>query len=169
MSLKERKRKKKIKEVVIKRDGLVCCYCSKELSLETLTLDHIIPDSRSGCFNSTNLTVSCAPCNNKRGTIPFFEYCIKFNFPEDKLNKYKLLSNNNLKIKVLNIAKENCLIGLKAIPSFLIKEACKILSIDEINYSEYKLEFNFDEIHSRRSIKFNFENLIRLIESQGII
>ena len=85
MGAQERKRQKRIKEYVINRDGMICCYCDKVLTPETVTMEHIVPDSKRGTFNTTNLTVSCSDCNNRRGNKPFFEYCKKFHFPEDKL------------------------------------------------------------------------------------
>src|SRR5713226_2855341 len=106
MGVQERRRQKRIKEYVINRDGMICCYCDMPLAPSDVTMEHIIPDSWHGTFNSTNLTVSCAICNNKRGNKPFFEYCKQFNFSNEKLEKYKRLYFNNLKIKILNIAKE---------------------------------------------------------------
>ena len=106
MSNRESERRKKIREYVINRDGMICCYCDYPLKIEDVTMEHIVPDSRRGTFNSTNLTVACADCNNKRGNKPFFEYCKGFNFSADKILKYKKLYFNNLQIKILNIAKD---------------------------------------------------------------
>lgn len=171
MGMQERKRQKRIKDSVIIRDGLICCFCEKELTLETVTLDHIVPDSRKGTYNTTNLTVSCADCNNRRGNIPFFEYCQQFNFPAQKLIKYKKLYFNNLRIKVLNIAKEECLNTESAIPNNLIKKACKILKIKTMNFSDYEnlyqFEIKFDSPSNRKKIKYCFEQLIRLIEGDS--
>jgi len=168
MSLQDKKRLKRIKNDVIERDGMICCYCDTVLTLETLTLDHIVPDSKRGTFNSTNLTVSCKTCNNNRGNKPFFEYCKKFKFSEDKINKYKRLYFNNLKIKVLNIAKEECLKSDCAIPKKLINKACQILKIKPISFAnyekEYPLNIDFSTSCRRREIKFCFEQLIRIIE-----
>lgn len=168
MSSQDKKRLKRIKNDVIERDGLLCCYCDMVLTLETITMDHIVPDSKRGTFNATNLTVSCKPCNNKRGNQPFFEYCKAFDFSEDKLTKYKRLYFNNLKIKVLNIAKEQCLKTDQAVPDKLISQACKILKIKPIPFTDYQNEYplNIDFAQSchRKEIKFVFETLIRIIE-----
>ena len=109
MGVQERNRQKRIREYVVERDGSICCYCNKVLSNETITLDHIVPDSKRGTFNTTNLTIACGECNNRRGNKPFFEYCKQFNWGPDKLDKYKRLYYSNLCIKVLNIAKEECI------------------------------------------------------------
>jgi hypothetical protein len=168
MGFHTRQRHKKIREVVFNRDGLVCCYCDSPLTRESATLDHIVPDSKRGTFNATNLTVSCSYCNNKRGALSFFEFCKQFNFTDSKLLKYKNLYFSNLKIKVLNIAKEECLVSDEAIPLFLIQDACNILRINIIDFSTYQnieeIQIRFEQIYHRKIIKFNFEKLIKFIE-----
>lgn len=174
MGAQERKRQKRIREYVISRDGLQCCYCEKPLTIETVTMEHIVPDSRRGTFNSTNLTVSCSEHNNRRGNKPFFEYCKQFNWPQLKLDKYKKLYFNNLRIKVLNIAKEECLPRIanqdnKAIPLIIIRHACQLLKIKSMDFSEfekiYQFEIKFNELSDKKKIKFCFEQLIRIIEA----
>jgi len=168
MGAQERRRQKRIKDSVIVRDGLICCYCNSPLTLETVTMEHIVPDSKRGTYNSTNLTVSCANCNNRRGNKPFFEYCKNFDFSDEKLEKYKKLYYSNLRIKILNISKEECLIEDLAVPSVLIKRACKILRIKVLDFSFYEDLYNFDikfnEPCERKKIKYCFEQLIQLIE-----
>lgn len=161
-------RLKNIRKKVINRDGLICCYCGEVLTLKEVTMEHIVPDSKKGTFNTTNLTVSCSTCNNKRGDKPFFIYCLNFNWPAVKIKKYRKLYFDNLKIKTLNIAKEVCLKTDEAVPSSLIQEACKILKIKKVDFSDYKLDINFDEICSRKKIKYYFECLIKTIESDTL-
>lgn len=170
MGVSERKRRKKIRDKVIARDGLVCCYCNTSLTYETVTMDHIVPYSKYGTFNTTNLTVSCANCNNNRGNVHFFEFCEKFSFEENKMNKYRNLYFNNLKIKILNIAKEYCLNEIEKLPNDIINEACIILNINNMDFSSYEKsldDFYFDKLVNRKIIKFNFEKLIRIIEREG--
>jgi hypothetical protein len=171
MSLKHKKRKR-IKNFVIIRDGLQCCYCNIPLTMESLTLEHIVPDSKRGTYNSTNLTIACGPCNNFRGSKPFFEYIKKYNFQPDKIKKYKKLYFNNLKIKVLNIAKEELLKRDSEIPNSLIIEACKILKIKGVDISKFFTLYNFDinlnELTSRSKIKYTFEQIIHLIENDSL-
>lgn len=169
MGVHERKRLRRIKEYVINRDGKICCYCEEPLLLEEISMDHIVPDSKRGTYNTTNLTVACHKCNNKRGNKPFFEFCKNFNFSAAKLNKYKTLYYNNLRIKVLNIAKEECLNDNFVIPNDIINQACKILKIPEMSFADYELvypfEIKFNQINNRKKIKFTFEKLIKIIES----
>jgi hypothetical protein len=168
MGAQERRRQKRIRDFVITRDGLICCYCNCPLTIETVTMEHIVPDSKRGTFNSTNLTVSCSGCNNRRGNKPFFEYCKNFDFTEEKLEKYRKLYFSNLRIKILNIAKEECLSEPEAIPTIIIKQACSILKIKVLDFSEYETihEFGikFNENCEKRKIKYWFEQLIKIIE-----
>lgn len=174
MGAPERKRQRRIREYVINRDGMICCYCDMPLSQEAITMEHIVPDSRRGTYNTTNLTVSCSECNNRRGNKPFFDYCKKYNFSKEKLDKYKNLYFSNLRIKVLNIAKEECLpkaVNKKeeAIPLSIIKQACKIMRIKNLDFSDYEKIYHFDikfnELSDRKNIKFCFEQLIKIIEA----
>ena len=165
MGTEKRKRYKRIREVVTARDGLFCCYCNKELTIDTVTLDHIVPESLSGGFNVANLTVSCYECNNKRGNQPFFEYCKQYNFSEQKLEKYKILYLNNLRIKILNVAKEEILNEDQAVPAILIEQACTYLQVEILDFTiiSSSLEINFYQAYDRRQIKYYFEQLIKII------
>jgi hypothetical protein len=169
MGAQERKRQKRIREYVINRDGALCCYCDRVLGDEDITLEHIVPDSKRGTFNTTNLTIACSECNNRRGNKPFFEYCKRFNWGEEKLQKYRTLYFNNLKIKVLNIAKEECIKDDEIAPQTIIKKACQVLKIKGMDFSEYEktyqFEIKFDQLSDRKKIKFCFEQLIRIIEA----
>lgn len=176
MGAQERKRQKRIKDYVISRDGLLCCYCNRPLTLETVTMEHIVPDSRRGTYNTTNLTVSCSEHNNQRGNKPFFEYCKKFNWPDEKVRKYKKIYFNNLKIKILNIAKEECLPKAVnadgwATPTDIIRQACQVLKIKGMDFSDYEntyqFQIRFADLSDRKKIKFCFEQLIRIIEADS--
>lgn len=48
---------------IYKRDGNQCVYCG---SNKNLTLDHVIPKSRGGKNEWTNLVTSCFKCNLKK-------------------------------------------------------------------------------------------------------
>jgi 5-methylcytosine-specific restriction endonuclease McrA len=46
------------------RDGFQCQYCG---SSDSLTVDHILPQSRGGGWTWDNLVTCCAKCNNAKG------------------------------------------------------------------------------------------------------
>jgi CRISPR/Cas system Type II protein with McrA/HNH and RuvC-like nuclease domain len=49
---------------VFKRDGNQCVYCGTK---KELTIDHVIPKSRGGTNEWTNLVTCCSKCNLKKG------------------------------------------------------------------------------------------------------
>ena len=53
---------------IYQRDNFTCQYCGKNFSREDLTIDHVIPKSRGGKSNWTNVVLACGPCNAKKGS-----------------------------------------------------------------------------------------------------
>ena len=49
------------------RDEHTCQYCGKRFDPKLLTCDHIIPRSRGGTTEWTNIVTSCIYCNLKKG------------------------------------------------------------------------------------------------------
>ena len=49
------------------RDGLACCYCGETMENGAiLSLDHIVPRSRGGNHEATNVVTACKRCNESR-------------------------------------------------------------------------------------------------------
>jgi len=59
-------RARKERRRLLKEDAH-CHWCGCELTVETATLEHIIPLDRGGTNRRDNLTLACADCNHKRG------------------------------------------------------------------------------------------------------
>jgi 5-methylcytosine-specific restriction endonuclease McrA len=49
------------------RDNFTCQYCGKVFDVKHLTCDHIIPKSRGGVTEWTNIVTSCTRCNVRKG------------------------------------------------------------------------------------------------------
>lgn len=49
------------------RDNYTCQYCGNAFDVKHLTCDHIIPKSRGGITEWTNIVTSCMKCNLKKG------------------------------------------------------------------------------------------------------
>jgi 5-methylcytosine-specific restriction endonuclease McrA len=49
------------------RDNHTCQYCGKSFDAKHLTCDHIVPKSRGGLTEWTNIVTSCTHCNRKKG------------------------------------------------------------------------------------------------------
>ena len=47
-----------------------CCHCSKPLTFDTMTVEHLLPRSRGGSEAIENLRPACGPCNFGRGNRP---------------------------------------------------------------------------------------------------
>ena len=52
---------------ILMRDRYTCQYCQRVLPSSELTLDHVIPRSRSGETVWENLVACCHGCNNRKG------------------------------------------------------------------------------------------------------
>lgn len=52
---------------VYRRDGFTCQYCGDHFGSQHLTFDHIVPSSRGGGTEWTNIATSCRPCNRRKG------------------------------------------------------------------------------------------------------
>lgn len=55
------------RENVFIRDEGRCQYCSKHLTKQNFTLDHIVPSSQGGEKVWQNIVTCCKPCNQKKG------------------------------------------------------------------------------------------------------
>lgn len=54
---------------VFLRDKNTCQYCYRVFPEKKLTIDHVIPLSRGGEHNWTNVVTACGSCNNKKGSL----------------------------------------------------------------------------------------------------
>ena len=52
---------------ILMRDRYTCQYCHKTMPSSEMTLDHVIPRSRSGESAWENLVACCHHCNNRKG------------------------------------------------------------------------------------------------------
>ena len=54
----------KIRWIVLKRDNFTCQYCGRKAPDVILEVDHVIPKSKNGGNELTNLKTSCYECNH---------------------------------------------------------------------------------------------------------
>lgn len=57
-----------------KQTGGRCWYCSKHVHKDEATLDHVIPLTRGGGYERSNLVFSCQPCNEEKGDKSLEQY-----------------------------------------------------------------------------------------------
>lgn len=101
-----------LRNVVMKsQQSSNCCFCGIPLTLETATLEHIIPISLGGTDGYHNLTISCQECNSDRGTIYFLDYYLfKCGILKEKPIDKHLAEKKEKRIEYRKVAREN---GLK--------------------------------------------------------
>ena len=49
------------------RDDYLCQYCGQKFNTRELTMDHVLPASRGGKKNWSNMVTACRKCNQKKG------------------------------------------------------------------------------------------------------
>jgi|GEM_PF-62119 len=54
------------RENVYRRDNFTCQYCGEHFHPRDLTLDHVVPASRSGRKDWTNMVTACRRCNHRK-------------------------------------------------------------------------------------------------------
>ncbi len=61
-----------VREYLLEKWGRQCAYCgTKDVPLE---IEHICPQAKNGSDRISNLTLSCRPCNEKKGTRDIREF-----------------------------------------------------------------------------------------------
>jgi CRISPR/Cas system Type II protein with McrA/HNH and RuvC-like nuclease domain len=61
------------RENVYRRDNFECVYCGDN-NRKTLTLDHVIPQSKGGKDSWDNLVTACRRCNGEKSNLTLEEY-----------------------------------------------------------------------------------------------
>ena len=61
------------RENVFKRDGHECVYCGDN-NWRTLTIDHVIPQSKGGGNTWDNLVTACKKCNGEKADLSLEEF-----------------------------------------------------------------------------------------------
>jgi CRISPR/Cas system Type II protein with McrA/HNH and RuvC-like nuclease domain len=76
------------RENVYRRDNFECVYCGSS-NVRTLTLDHVIPQSKGGKDSWDNLVTACRSCNSEKADLTLDEYGKEI--PEPKRPHYLML------------------------------------------------------------------------------
>lgn len=98
--LKEQMRRKThprfSKSNVYLRDLYTCQYCKVQLTRNTATVDHVLPLSKGGKTEWTNIVTACEPCNSKKGDKLFPKPSMMPHKPDyfELVNKRKQLPFN---------------------------------------------------------------------------
>ena len=105
LNIIQRNRKKGLafsKKNILRRDDYTCQYCGT--SNQPLTVDHVIPKSRGGKTNWTNIVVACKNCNLRKGNRTPFEVDMKLHRtpkkPENTFIPFVIPSGPNSHIEI---------------------------------------------------------------------
>lgn len=74
------------KKQLLKRSSNMCVYCSCDLTLDTMTIDHIIPKSGGGPNMLYNMAACCYKCNNLKSNMDH-KLFIELMAEDDGINK----------------------------------------------------------------------------------
>jgi len=81
-----------VREYLLEKWGRTCAYCAAQnIPLE---VEHIVPKSRGGTNRISNLTLSCRPCNEKKGS-----QVIDIFLKHDPERVKKILGHTNVSLK----------------------------------------------------------------------
>ena len=58
------------KETLYYRDHAMCAYCGRDLSVSSVTIDHVIPQSANGPHVWKNVVAACSRCNSHKSDAP---------------------------------------------------------------------------------------------------
>ena len=86
-------RNKSLKEKILEKQGNCCHYCGKKLEADEITIDHLLPRSRGGKTDKSNLAICCGKCNSEKSSMTEQEYW--------KYLEIKKLLTNEKEIKAL--------------------------------------------------------------------
>lgn len=71
---RNKKRKKKVRNQLIERDGYHCFYCGIDtFKADNFTVEHVLSIAHGGNNNINNLVVACDPCNKLAADLPIIE------------------------------------------------------------------------------------------------
>lgn len=65
---------RRIRTMVIERDGRRCVFCGVDLEIKEIHIDHVIPESKGGPTTYDNLQVTCRKCNTEKGALSESEF-----------------------------------------------------------------------------------------------
>lgn len=86
-----RKRGPVLLQTLFKRDGQKCWFCTKPLVVDDATIEHLLNVSNGGNNHINNLTIACAPCNQKARNMCITE---KVLLKESQTEKYRLAAKS---------------------------------------------------------------------------
>lgn len=146
-----------VKLSVFRRDNCVCQICRKNVALDEINYDHIIPWSKGGSSDEANIRILCESCNKKRSNNFENEYLIAhikevFHEPteitlemlKDLLRLFLLMVE--MKLEDIDVSEE---------------EYCRVIKSDDIqtDYFMYNLIVDIENLLNNEQgfVKYNIQ------------
>jgi hypothetical protein len=134
-------------------------------------MEHLIPKREGGIFTPSNLTVACFPCNNARGTYPFWHHPPVLNFDWDKTIKFSKLLKNYSLIRILNLTKSFPTSNILSLKD-LIQRTCSWFKLSSPDLSsmieKHNLSPSWDEPTSPSNLKRICQTLILILNKKSL-
>ena len=132
-------RKLENKKELLRRSSNTCVYCSCELTLENMTVDHIKPKSEGGSNMLYNMAACCYKCNNLKSDMDhkMFIELIKEDGGIEKIREIVKLKNISNNLPDILINKCNTLASILK----HVKNGCA----DDMMYNDFRS--NIDDIN----------------------
>jgi 5-methylcytosine-specific restriction protein A len=87
------------KKVILTKSNSKCCHCGKELTVKETTVEHVIPLSKGGSNNVTNLIALCDKCNKEKSNnivSPKYQYkYLKKEYMDQLLKNFEEYQEND--------------------------------------------------------------------------
>lgn len=150
-----------VKLKVFRRDNCVCQICGKNIPLDEINYDHLIPWSKGGSSDESNIRILCEYCNKKRSNNFESEYLIAHikESIHDPVEITLYMVEDLLRLFLL-------MVKMKAEGMELSREEyCSVIMSDDIetDHFMYALVSNIEELllneHSFIKIKIKVEML----------
>ena len=65
---------KKIRLSVLSKSGGSCHYCKRQIPIDLLQVDHVVPVFSGGTDHESNLVASCSSCNGSKGKKSYEQF-----------------------------------------------------------------------------------------------
>jgi len=95
---------------LFRRDGLTCMYCLTTMPIRQLTRDHIIPLSRGGLDQWSNVVTACRSCNQRKADSLLQEINMRLHAVPFTPNhaEWLILRNRHIRVDQMAFLKAQC-------------------------------------------------------------
>ena len=142
---------KKTRFEVLKRDGFKCVYCGATPTGSALQVDHVVPQSKGGNDDPSNLVTACEPCNNGKRARPLEDRTLKSNVATEADEEHIEQIRSYLKLQKKIVKARDHVAGV-LVDEWKNRIGCDPLPSVVVRFPAIIDEFGFDKIVEAISI-----------------